>query len=88
MTSPVSIIIVTGVLQEVQSAFMRMDVNGDGTLTKREMLASDEFTAEEIEAIFELGDVDGDGEIDMGEFVGIVLPEVGFLCQIVILLIL
>ena len=50
---------------------MRMDVNGDGTLTKREMLASDEFTAEEIEAIFELGDVDGDGEIDMGEFVGI-----------------
>ena len=88
VTSPVSIIIVTSVLQEAQSAFMRMDVNGDGTLTKREMLASDEFTAEEIEAIFELGDVDGDGEIDMGEFVGIVLPEVGFLCQIVILLIL
>ena len=33
---------------EVQSAFMRMDVNGDGTLTKREMLAADEFTQEEV----------------------------------------
>ena len=27
---------------------MRMDVNGDGSLTKREMLAADEFTAEEV----------------------------------------
>ena len=33
---------------DVQSAFMRMDVNGDGTLTKREMLAADEFTQEEV----------------------------------------
>ena len=49
---------------------MRMDVNGDGSLTKREMLAADEFTPEEIEAIFDLGDVDGDGTIDMDEFVG------------------
>ena len=35
-------------VQEVQSAFMRMDVNGDGSLTKREMLAADEFTPEEV----------------------------------------
>ena len=27
---------------------MRMDVNGDGTLTKREMLAAEEFTPEEV----------------------------------------
>ena len=33
---------------KVQSAFMRMDVNGDGTLTKREMLAAEEFTPEEV----------------------------------------
>ena len=33
---------------QVQSAFMRMDVNGDGTLTKREMLAAEEFTPEEV----------------------------------------
>ena len=31
-------------VQEIESAFMRMDVNGDGSLTKREMLAADEFT--------------------------------------------
>ena len=36
-------------VQEIQSAFMRMDVNGDGSLTKREMLAADEFTPEEVE---------------------------------------
>ena len=59
-------------VQEIQSAFMRMDVNGDGSLTKREMLAADEFTPEEIEAIFDLGDVDGDGTVDMDEFVGTV----------------
>ena len=35
-------------LIQVQSAFMRMDVNGDGTLTKREMLAAEEFTPEEV----------------------------------------
>ena len=35
-------------VQEIQSAFMRMDVNGDGSLTKREMLAADEFTPEEV----------------------------------------
>ena len=37
---------------DVQSAFMRMDVNGDGTLTKREMLAADEFTQEEVSVVF------------------------------------
>ena len=35
-------------MAEVQAAFLRMDVNGDGTLTKREMLAADEFTQEEV----------------------------------------
>ena len=41
-------------VQEVQSAFMRMDVNGDGSLTKREMLAADEFTPEEVGHILKL----------------------------------
>ena len=31
---------------------MRMDVNGDGTLTKREMLAAEEFTPDEAIHIF------------------------------------
>ena len=31
---------------------MRMDVNGDGTLTKREMLAAEEFTPDEATIFF------------------------------------
>ena len=35
---------------------MRMDVNGDGTLTKREMLGADEFSHEEV-ALYNLVDL-------------------------------
>ncbi|XP_023347755.1 glycine receptor subunit alpha-3 [Eurytemora carolleeae] len=59
---------------DVKNAFQKIDVNGDGKLSKREMLAGDEFTQEEIETIFELGDVDGDGEIELGEFIGLMCP--------------
>ena len=38
-------------MNPLQSAFMRMDVNGDGTLTKREMLAAEEFTPEEAKLL-------------------------------------
>ena len=43
--------------ESIDKVFRAMDVNGDGSLTKREMLAADEFTPEEIEAIFDLGEV-------------------------------
>jgi hypothetical protein len=32
----------------VKDAFKRIDINGDGKLTKREMLAGEEFTVEEV----------------------------------------
>ena len=39
---------------QVKNAFQKIDVNGDGKLSKREMLAGDEFTQEEV-FIIELG---------------------------------
>ncbi len=33
---------------QVKDAFKRIDINGDGKLTKREMLAGEEFTVEEV----------------------------------------
>ena len=33
--------------------------------------------SEEVNAIFALGDINGDGQIDMGEFVSLMLPSAG-----------
>ena len=38
----------------MKSAFQRIDVNGDGKLSKREMLAGDEFNQEEVARAIEL----------------------------------
>jgi len=38
-------------MDQVKEAFRRIDVNGDGKLTKREMLAGEEFTLEEVSAL-------------------------------------
>jgi len=62
-------------VNEVVDNFKKIDIDGDGKLTKRELLAGNQFTMEEIETIFDVGDVDGDGTIDMGEFVGLMFPE-------------
>ena len=45
-------------------------MTGNGRLTREEMLSGDEFTREEIEAMFELGDLDRNGQLDLSEFVG------------------
>ena len=37
---------------KVTDAFKRIDANGDGKLTKREMLAGEEFTMEEVKLAF------------------------------------
>ena len=49
---------------------MRMDVNGDGTLTKREMLAAEEFTVKPYGASgdgFAFGVTDRRHEAALGE---------------------
>jgi len=42
------VIIIMNCLVQVKNAFQKIDVNGDGKLSKREMLAGDEFTQEEV----------------------------------------
>merc|ERR1719347_2110379 len=54
-------------LNDVKTAFKKIDTDNDGLLSKQEMMASsgNKYDAEEVDAIFALGDVNGDGQIDM-----------------------
>merc|ERR1719336_448635 len=62
---------------EVKKAFLAIDINRDGLLSKQELSASGKFNAQEVEAIFMLGDLNGDGELDLEEFVGLLCPMAG-----------
>jgi len=62
-------------LNDVKSAFKKIDTNNDGLLSKNEMMNAGKFDIEEVNAIFDLGDVNNDGEIDMGEFIGVLYPS-------------
>merc|ERR1719309_266136 len=62
-------------LNDVKAAFKKIDKDGDGLLSKQEMMQGKKFDAEEVNAIFELGDVNGDGSIDMGEFISLMYPS-------------
>ena len=64
-------------ISEVKKAFLAIDVNRDGLLSKQELNASGKFNAQEVEAIFILGDLNGDGEIDLEEFIGLLCPTAG-----------
>ena len=39
-------------------AFKSIDIDGDGRITKEEMLQFGSLNAQEVNAVFELGDVD------------------------------
>merc|ERR1719334_2808125 len=64
-------------ISEVKRAFLSIDVNKDGLLSKDELAGSGKFNAQEIEAIFILGDLNGDGDIDLEEFVSLLCPMAG-----------
>jgi len=65
----------------VEKAFKQIDVNGDGVISKEEMLnapfGSIKLSQVEVDAIFQLGDVNKDGEIDIDEFLGVMMPKTG-----------
>jgi len=66
-------------IDEVKGLFKAIDADGDGLLTKEEMMNSPNcrFDREEVTAIYELGDSNGDGVLDMGEFIAIMYPAAG-----------
>ena len=60
----------------VKKAFVTIDTDGDGRVSKAEMAASDTLNQQEINALFLLGDSNNDGEIDLEEFIGVLYPVV------------
>merc|ERR1719292_16239 len=48
-------------INEVKKAFVSIDINKDGNISREELLGSGKFNASEVDALFILGDVNGDG---------------------------
>ena len=61
-------------INEAKKAFVAMDSNKDGLISRKEMATNSNFNAHEIDAIFMLGDLNGDGEIDIEEYMGLMCP--------------
>merc|ERR1712142_606189 len=66
-----------GNLEQIKQGFKKLDVNGDGMISKQEMSAAG-LSQQEVDAIFKLGDANGDGEIDLDEFLAVMVPSSGF----------
>ena len=66
-------------IADVKGLFKEIDIDGDGLLSKEEMLNSPgcKFDKEQVNAIYELGDSNGDEVLDMGEFIAILYPTAG-----------
>merc|ERR1719350_2289965 len=61
-------------LEEIKQGFKKLDRDGDGNISKKEM-ASAGLSEQEVVAIFALGDSNNDGEIDIDEFIGVMCPS-------------
>ena len=58
-------------LEDIQEAFTKMDLDGDGKITRAEMMEYSALNEQEVNAVFDLGDTDRDGTIDLQEFIGV-----------------
>ena len=67
-------------VKDVQAAFKRFDMNGDGSIDRQELTqalssSGQNFTQQEINAIFNAADVNKDGDVDYEEFIGLMCPS-------------
>ena len=60
-------------INDVKKAFLKIDVDRDGKISRKEM-SNSQFNGQEIDSIFILGDINGDGELDLEEFIGLMCP--------------
>ena len=72
-----------GSKEKAAEAFKRIDANGDGVLSKDELRSATlpngaKLTSIEVDSIFALGDANNDGEIDLEEFLAVMVPSAGF----------
>ena len=63
--------------------FKKIDINNDGKISKEEMRGATlqngtRLHSIEVDAIFALGDANKDGEIDVEEFLSVMMPSAGF----------
>merc|ERR550539_465756 len=63
-----------GNLEQIKAGFKKLDVKGDGLISKKEM-SSAGLSQQEVNAIFSIGDTNGDGEIDVEEFIAVMCPS-------------
>nr|XP_029133146.1 EF-hand calcium-binding domain-containing protein 7 isoform X1 [Labrus bergylta] len=66
---------------ELMKAFKKMDVNGDGYISHKELEATlttsgENMTPEEVNAIFSLADINKDGKLDYAEFCRLLVSTV------------
>jgi Ca2+-binding EF-hand superfamily protein len=61
-------------INDVKKMFLAIDVDHDGLISRKEMGGCGKFNPQEVDAIFILGDANGDGEIDIEEFIGLMVP--------------
>lgn len=67
-------------LEELREAFLTFDQDGNGFITKEELIETlvtlgDPIDQAVLDAMVAEADTDGDGEIDYGEFIGLMLNQ-------------
>ena len=61
-------------VSNIKECFKKFDTNGDGQISRTELISGMRLSDSDADIVFALGDLDGDGEINMSEFIRIMSP--------------